>query len=346
MKFLHTKRVKIERLHLPGDWKKRLAAPHVQELASSLKDIPVLQPPGVRKDGKTIIWGHDRLAAMYIAGLKEVDVNVWDCGDDEATIATKAENAFRREADRQARKELVAIYTARYEEEDRLAREEKVRANYGGNGTRNGAQLKGAPEANRSPQQNGAAPARGRPTTPAGKAREAVAKATGVSKNRLEKELSEDRAKEKAQPTAPDAPPGPLEDFETWGLPVSIEMRRQVIDARAVIEELANRLTAAVTATTRVADQSGVLASELELQHMRRELQHFGALARGQWPVAICPSCKLVPDLLTNCRTCRQVGTVGKAKMSGSVPPELLKGGEDAGVFTGPNEFTRLSELG
>jgi hypothetical protein len=109
VKLLATRKVKLASLTLPGDWKSRLASAHVQAAASDLEKTPRLQRPGFRSDGKTIVYGRDRLAAAWVAGERTIEVDVWECTDIEAERAEAVENLRRADNQDAIKARLVAL---------------------------------------------------------------------------------------------------------------------------------------------------------------------------------------------------------------------------------------------
>lgn len=203
--------VAIESLRLPGDWLKRLAAPHVRALADS---GDILNPPAMRKETREVIHGGDRLAAMWLRGEKEAEVWVYgDLTDDQVEEMRATENAYRRDPDLAARARLVAKRTAELAEEP-LTESAVVTSET-------------------EPAEVAKLPRGPRPSAE-GQARAEVAAATGVSKNALEKQASRERHKD----DAPVAPPSPA----TPGIEVAIaldELDRLLMAGVTAITKLA-----------------------------------------------------------------------------------------------------------
>jgi hypothetical protein len=103
MKFRAGFSVSIGAIEPPPDFEARLKAPHVAELAKSIKalggePLAPLLVDGVQKVGKwVLVAGRDRLAACQLAGLNAIPVRVVD-GATPADLRRLeiAENVFRR----------------------------------------------------------------------------------------------------------------------------------------------------------------------------------------------------------------------------------------------------------
>ncbi|MCA1824373.1 MAG: hypothetical protein LC640_08960 [Frankia sp.] len=178
--------VAIDSLCLPGNWRQRLAAPHVRALADSGE---ILQPPAIRKADRSVIYGADRLAAQHVRGDVEALVWVVNCDDDEAARLRLIENLHRRHDDRDALADaLVALELRRLEAATAASQGMTPPV------------ISGQPD--RKP---------GRPVTDKGKAREAAAKALGTTKEAIrsaEKRAAKDTDQVIDFHEAPPAVPG------------------------------------------------------------------------------------------------------------------------------------------
>lgn len=90
--------IPLSAIRLPGDFKKRLEAPHVAERAKSITADGLIHRPLVRRVGKQweVICGLDRVAAHFVAGKEAVDVEIRECTDEEAHRLRRVENVQRR----------------------------------------------------------------------------------------------------------------------------------------------------------------------------------------------------------------------------------------------------------
>lgn len=338
MKFLGTKTMKIAALTLPGDWKKLLRSEEAGALSASLAHVPMLQRPGVRKSDRAVIWGRHRLAALTLAGHATAEVDLWSCTDDELATARDVENAFRRAPDADARLRLIERWTTEILREREEAPVRVSRDN--------------VPEITHRAVR--------RPKEAKTEARERVAALAGVSPETLRKHEQRARKAEEKQHQPPawgsDADGeeatsqtwlSRLDAFETWGLVhlMTEGFARQVVQTREAVTRLDGAfrgLLAQITGIEKAVEPA--VFADLELQTLRTRLQQQASAIRAQYPVAICPWCKGFVDLMRHCRGCRGRAMVGREALD-RAPAELRVGGEGAGVFVGPNEFRRLSEL-
>lgn len=205
---------------------------------------------------------------------------------------------------------------------------------------------------------------RGPQKTPRGEARARVAAMTGQTPEAVRKQEQRARAKAEEPPpadpwgdegeTKADGPKFPwlgrLGAFETWGIVIEDEFARTVVETRRAVDDVVNRMQAtlaAITTLTSFGNPKAIgeeVAADLDLQGLYTRLQAQAGALRAMWPVALCCYCKAQPVLLRHCKGCRGRSTVGKEELE-RAPKELRVGGAEAGVYVGPNEFRRLSEL-
>jgi|GEM_PF-3800858 len=71
----------------------------LEELSDSIKELGVLQPVKVRKNGHgyTLVFGHRRVQAAKSAGLKEIEAIIEDVPDDKLLTQALAENVIRED---------------------------------------------------------------------------------------------------------------------------------------------------------------------------------------------------------------------------------------------------------
>lgn len=71
----------------------------LQELADSIREEGVIVPIKVRKNGEgyTLVYGHRRVAAAQMAGLKEIDAIVANVPDDKLLTQALTENVIRED---------------------------------------------------------------------------------------------------------------------------------------------------------------------------------------------------------------------------------------------------------
>lgn len=126
MNVIGLKEVTLATIHLPGDFKKRLDAPHVAERAKSISSSGLIHEPLVRRKGKKweVIAGLDRIAAHFVAQKDTVAVKVVECTDEEVQRIRREENVQRRH-DKEEQSRLMGELLEQYTEEELVAEPEK-----------------------------------------------------------------------------------------------------------------------------------------------------------------------------------------------------------------------------
>lgn len=126
MQVIGLKEVTLATIHLPGDFKKRLDAPHVAERAKSISSSGLIHEPLVRRKGKKweVIAGLDRVAAHFVAQKDTVSVKVVECTDEEVQRIRREENVQRRH-DKEEQSRLMGELLEQYTEEELEAEPEK-----------------------------------------------------------------------------------------------------------------------------------------------------------------------------------------------------------------------------
>lgn len=105
MKFIGYKQVRISSIKMEvADIRRRSKAAHVADLAANVRELgeELIHAPLVRRAGKELLCGRDRMAALVLLKAKKVWVHLVDCDDREAEELEIAENAYRRQEDRTA----------------------------------------------------------------------------------------------------------------------------------------------------------------------------------------------------------------------------------------------------
>lgn len=308
MKDLITATVALDTLVLPGDFQSRLDPERLKGLIDSIKDDGLIHPPLVRRGDRVVICGSDRIAAMKLAGMTEVEVRLCSASDTEVTRLRAAENIFRR-ADVDKRDEYLREYVAA---------------------------LQATPEVSgqvvREPGQVG------RPRSLKKAARDVAAAELGIS----ERTLRRAEAPEPPAPTLqPEAPPVP----ETFGLKMPWDLAN---DARAMaaalegLDELLRKAQALATRLGKVLEGRPALG-QVTLQALKGDLHSIAHGVRSCRPYAVCLYCKCNLVAMANCPGCKGSGYLVEHQLAG-VPPELKATGEDRGIYVRGN-FTRLADL-
>lgn len=199
MDFLGIKMVACSKLYLPGDFRQRVEAPHIPNLARSIDalDGPIHEPIVRKSDGR-LICGTDRVAAHFFLKRDMIRVKLVECTDEEAEKIAVDENFHRRHS-LEEREALLAEAT-------RL-------------------QTRIAPFIYRTGKV-------GRPKEPATLAREEVAARTGVSPAAIRKQEQRKR-KEKTRATSPVRDLGMKVDAD-WRMKVAEAQRILEDDSRSL----------------------------------------------------------------------------------------------------------------
>jgi len=79
--------------------RQQMSPEKLEELADSIKDMGVIVPVKVRKngDGYTLVYGHRRVAAAKMAGLTEIEAIVEDVAENVLLTQSLAENVIRED---------------------------------------------------------------------------------------------------------------------------------------------------------------------------------------------------------------------------------------------------------
>jgi len=278
VKILGIKTVKLKKIVLPGNWPEILKRPSAAERGKSIAEHGLIHEPVVRKTGgrMVLVAGRDRVAGMELEGMKEVQVKVIECSDDEAADIEELENIERRHD-----KEEVKVVTAK-----RLKR------------------LAALLEKEPPPSK------RGRPKLATTKAREQIAKEKGVTPRAVE--MAERRRKKKAAAAMADLIPEeePGHCIRLVGVDVEEEDLEVIAEIQGYIDLAATALTTAARELGILAGK-GLPIPEGPLDRLRQAVKDCGATCRGMRPTVLCPFCKMVPGAVEQCAGCGTTGWLG-----------------------------------
>lgn len=294
MRHLGSKEVPFARIRGPSDIKKRLGAPHVLELAGSIKELEgTISHVVVRKSDYRLLAGRDRYAAHLINKAKKVWVTFVDCTDSELKKIERHENAFRRH-DPTERQRLMAEMVNKLQDEI-LEKEPELRA------------------AGPGPKQSAR-----------GKARTIVAKKLGVRPETVR--VAEYHVKQKETDIPGPDPDGLIDSpVLSFGMTLDDEFVASVKRLQKASDDAAMLVSRALSVLTKASSTSAYPGAQL--QSITQALKEAGAQIRRQRPGAICPQCKCIPVLQEKCVGCVGTGWVSDAQLKG-VPPELLRDDE------------------
>jgi hypothetical protein len=315
---LGTRTMKLASLVMPGDFRQRLEAARVKDLAESFARVPLLQRPGVRARDKKVIFGGDRLAALSVAGETWVEVDLWDCTDAEMAEARDTENARRRERDEAALRRLVERRAAEEEAAEEVPWDTGADVSDVTNGPARAEML----QSKQLPPD--AEMRRGRRKTPAGRAREAVAKQAGTTPKAV-KEV-EQRAKAREGRIRHDDTVVPPPPVETHGIRADDDTAaaiRLIHNSLHSIDLILRRAKTELSGFLGVLEKvTAALTVQLDAQELARVLDEATRVVRGAKPSDLCVYCALVPSERKRCAACRGSGYLTADQMR-SVPKEL-----------------------
>ncbi len=135
---------------------------------------------------------------------------------------------------------------------------------------------------------------------------------------------------------------------KTFGLSVPAEMLARIEKEIAIVSKLSRLLSEMKRTYTEYEGIQGVAGKLGPGRHYQSALRNaLDALntIRGQMPASICPSCKLVPELMENCAGCRRSGYIGESALS-RIEACLLVEGDEAGVWVDGKWKTMASITG
>jgi hypothetical protein len=321
--------VKLESLKLPGDIRVRMKEPHVLALADSYKATGgrPMNAPWVDKETGRVVAGRDRAAAMMVAGIKESHVEHVSGDPIDLARATIIENFHRRLDDRQKlAKQLAEIEEGQIQQEDADPKPAK-------DGESRSAQFRAGSANNSSPAPKNR---KGRPSGSRSKALGKVATNLGITPSaaRALVRRAEEKEPEKQEAAKPVAPP-----VKTFGQAIPPEILARIEKEQGLIDKIGKLLAEAKRVYTELESLRGVARFEGN-RHIgssfRTAINELNALKLTR-PESVCPYCKMVPELMKSCASCRGHGYVDVLGIK-DVHPAYLQEGDDAIVAAGGKE--------
>ncbi len=337
-----TRKVKLADIVTEKGFGARKKAAHHESRKASIKKHGLINLIVIQDRTRKLLAGGDRLAALLALKVKFHEVRIFRGTEEEFEALQLAENIERRHNDDvdAMTKRYVELTMGEIEKTEQAAVEaaciEAVAANQKFGGTPDFVVHDGVQYDTREP-----APV-GRPKTAKGKAREAVAAATGKTPEAIRQAEKRARAKEKAaenpdqnpftDPGEPLAPP-----VETYGLPLLTEEDAyQVVMAQGALEKVEGFLNKAQASIANHAGADSLAA--LICKGIMAALSNLGVDVRATYPRAVCAFCKLIPARRAKCKTCSSTGFVGVTEWL-NAPEELAMGGDKAKVSDGKGGF-------
>lgn len=307
MKFTGSRTIKLSALRLPGDIARRRKAPHVKELAASIKANGLAHLPVVDSTFSPVV-GRDRIAALLELGHKTTEVRTVEGTADELEALEIAENLHRRRDDVD---EMRSRYVAVMER-----------------------QLVEVASTN-SPLHRDV----GRPATPRGQAINEAAKQEGVTPRAVRDSLArvEAKAAEVEEPEEPEQ----TDPVEMWGLRVDGREQEfaQVRQVQEVLRAADTALKAALRAVASLKD--GPKICEIAYYRVRQGVQLAADTVRRSIPTHLCPYCKGMKNRTPKCTGCAGTAYTG-GDIADHIGPELKRRGMQAMVIDGKGGFTSI----
>ncbi|HVQ52911.1 MAG TPA: ParB/RepB/Spo0J family partition protein [Mycobacterium sp.] len=313
MNLPEVKKLAVSSIVLPGNFAATRAADRIGDLAASMEEHGVFSLPVVTWDGSRwkLIAGHDRVAALMRIKAKQALCIVVSGDERSLRRLSVAENLYRRHDDKAELLRLIDERAAEPGEElgDTVA---EVPAH--------------------------------RPATARGKARAAVAKATGRNPRSLAR-ADQREAKKVAQKEdrggteAGEAPqPAPVADhqaetmarlvaakFDFLGTTPGLAWLLRVEDVIAIIDEADKLCRLAQSQVTELLHMTFPGALQ---QRLKEDTHHAAASLRQARPCMVCPWCKdtSLGGGRAPCLPCSSTGYIVE-EQRGGVPKELLQPG-------------------
>lgn len=307
MDSLGFKTVKLAKLKLPGDVKKRTKEQRVKDMAETLKDedIGLIEKPKVRKKDMLLVTGRDRIAAHMVAGKEVIEVELINCTDEVADKIDKISNAHRRH-DRKEQERLMVELVDIYEKDEA-----------------------GKPVArDRGP---------GRPETPRGKARKKVAKQMGVRPESVR--MAEHRNKKRKQKQQAQKAKPPV---ATLGMPLGEEFLAECASVQRYIDEANGKLVVAQSTIQQLLNAELPVPTS-ELERLKGDVHDLASHLRNLRPESLCPYCKGIEGYQEHCTACVTRGWVHSLEMQ-NVPADLLLEGEE-GIIRSQGNTYKLTDI-
>ncbi len=335
-----TRKVKLADIVTEKGFGARKKAAHHESRKASIKKHGLINLIVIQDRTRKLLAGGDRLAALLALKVKAHEVRIFRGTEEEFEALQLAENIERRHNDD------VDAMTKRYVEltAGEIEKAEAVKVDAG--------ILTDAEEAALRRDADGLAHAVelektepapvGRPKTAKGKAREAVAAATGKTPEAIRQAekravAKERKAAEQEQNPFTDAGEPLAPPVETYGLPLlTAEDAYQVVMAQAALEKVEGLLNKAQASIANHAGADSLAA--LICRNVMAALSTLAVDVRAAYPRAVCASCKLIPARRAKCKACSSTGFVGVTEWL-NAPDELRQGGDQAKVSDGKGGF-------
>lgn len=263
MSFLGYKQLRVTEVVKPGGWRVLLKEPRIAELAESIKRDGNFAPPIIRKSDKSIVCGHDRLAAIDSLRAEWFEARLWDGSDEERDRVRRDENRLRRS----------------FSDSEKAAMRTAFEASV--------ANIRNVPEYSKSAESDDSDPeptrGRGRPKTPEREAIRRVAAKHGAS----------ERAVADVVKSSPPKPVGPQMTY------AALALQGYLVSARTALGRAMASVTDALKSVPAAyADHADLALLHRQLKHASTALkmatpERLCPYCKAQKPhMKDCPACK------------------------------------------------------
>ncbi len=295
------KRYKIDKLKLPGDWKKILKSRQAREQAGSIHRVGLIHHPTVRKSDKLLICGQYRTAGLVVLEETHVEAKVIECSDEHVTAMRLEENSERRHDPAEQR-------AARARRLDQIVQEVEAE----------------------EPQLDN----RGRKRAAMTVALERQAEELGITKHSLhqatwreKKREARDQLERESMATDPVDDRG-MEMDEAFAMQLSL-VRRRVADAH-------NKLVSAAASLKAIKSQ-GLPFSHVIVDELRERTNTLAEDVATHKPISLCYFCRALAGVVEQCNDCHCTGWLSQHDIdnTGDIPPGLRNDEEPAVMHQG-----------
>lgn len=343
-----TRKVKLADIVVEKGFSQRKKTAHHESRKASIKRHGLINLIVIQDRTRKLLAGGDRLAALLALKVKSHEVRVFRGTEEEFEALQLAENIERRHNDDvdAMTKRYVELTASEIEKAEAAEPTPEVREAILA-AVDNARKFGGTPDVivhdgveyrTDAVDESEAPRPVGRPKTSKGKAREAVAAATGKTPEAIRQAEKRARKKEEevterdqspfTDPGEPLAPP-----VETYGLPLlSAEEAYFVVVAQEALKKLDVALTKAQVALSHQTDAAEESLATVICRDISTRLYELATDVRAAYPRAVCPSCKRVSARTAKCEVCSGTGIVGVTKWL-NAPDELRLGGDKAMVY-------------
>ncbi len=295
------RKYRIEKLKLPGDWKKILKSRQAREQAASIHRVGLIHHPTVRKSDKLLICGQYRTAGLVVLEETHVEAKVIECSDEHV-------NAMRLEENSERRHDPAEQRASRAKRLDQIVQEVEAE----------------------EPQRD----ARGRKRAAMTVALERQAEELGIAKHSLQQASWRDKKREErnrlereSMATDPVDDRG-MEMDEAFAMQLSL-VRRRVADTY-------NKLISAA-ASLRAIKSQGLPFSHVIVDELRERANTLAEDVAAHKPTTLCYFCRAITGVVEQCNDCRSTGWLSQHDLdnAGDIPPDLRNDEEPAVMHQG-----------